>query len=203
MSRHNVICLEHIDPRWTGSDYQLICGLCNDFNEVLADISYNTRKTNRFVPYRVKDYPAPTTFGDTGEFLINGLWVVCEFGGSEWWQESNKIGCGVTAKNCGKGFPKGSKRPDHSERMKGAGNPMYGVSLEITKETRDVMREKFLLNLEKDPDRQSRAGRAAGYAKFVDPDHPELGVHNAGNLVQVQKKYNLPHGPENRVKIKK
>jgi len=83
-----MLTLEHIDPRHG----VLVSGLENEFNEIMADNSYNSRKTNRFVPYRVCDYPAPVTFGDVGEFLIEGEWVVCEFGGPEWWAESNRIG---------------------------------------------------------------------------------------------------------------
>lgn len=82
------LTLEHIDPR----NHRLISGLKNEFNEIVADYSYNSRKTNRFVPYRVCEYSAPTTFGDIGEFLINGQWVICEFGGKTWWDESNIIG---------------------------------------------------------------------------------------------------------------
>jgi hypothetical protein len=82
------VTLEHIDPR----DGELVCGLLNPRNEILAGLSYNSRKTNRFVPYRIRDYPAPQTFGDIGEFCINGQWVVCEFGGPAWWDESNRIG---------------------------------------------------------------------------------------------------------------
>ena len=41
----------------------------------------------------------------------------------------------------------------------------------------------------------------AGKTLFEDPDHPELGTHNAGNLVRVQKSKGLPHGKENRRKI--
>ena len=83
-----MLTLEHIDPR----NGVLVSGLENDFNEVMADRSYNSRKTNRFVPYRVCDYRAPVTFGDIGEFLIENQWVVCEFGGDTWWVESNRIG---------------------------------------------------------------------------------------------------------------
>lgn len=86
------LTLEHIDPR----NGELVCGLCNEFNEIFADFSYNARKTNRFVPYRVCDYPAPTTFGDIGEFLIEEEWVICEFGGTEWWAESNRVGNATT-----------------------------------------------------------------------------------------------------------
>lgn len=86
------LTLEHIDPR----KGVLVCGLCNEFNEIFADLSYNSRKTNRFVPYRVCNYPAPITFGDIGEFLIQNEWTVCEFGGTEWWSESNQIGNSTT-----------------------------------------------------------------------------------------------------------
>jgi hypothetical protein len=84
----DTLSVEHIDPR----NGVLVSGLCNEFNEVIADLSYNARKTNRFVPYRVLHHKAPVTFGDVGEFLIGGEWVVCEFGGEIWWAESNRVG---------------------------------------------------------------------------------------------------------------
>jgi len=37
--------------------------------------------------------------------------------------------------------------------------------------------------------------------KWKDPQHLELGTHNAGNLVQLQKRLGYPHGKENRVKV--
>lgn len=83
-----MLTLEHIDPKKS----KWVSGLENDFNEILADESYNKSKNNRFVPYRICDYPAPTTYGDVGEFLIGEEWVVCGFGGDVWQQESNRIG---------------------------------------------------------------------------------------------------------------
>jgi hypothetical protein len=83
-----MVNLEHIDPRKS----KFVCGLKNDNNEIIADESYNKSKNNRFVPYRVHDYPAPVTFGDVGEFLIDREWVICEFGGPKWQAESNRIG---------------------------------------------------------------------------------------------------------------
>jgi hypothetical protein len=85
--------LEHIDPE----KGVLVSGLSVRENLIIAEESYNKRKTNRFVPYRVKDYPAPVTFGEVGEFLIEGEWLICEFGGPEWWAESNQIGCSQTS----------------------------------------------------------------------------------------------------------
>ena len=37
--------------------------------------------------------------------------------------------------------------------------------------------------------------------RYMDPDHPELGVMDSGNLVKKQKKVGLPSAPENRVKV--
>ena len=87
-----MLTLEHIDPR--NSDH--ICGLENDFNEVIAESTYNNRKNNRFVPYLICNHPAPVTYGDIAEFLIKEKWVVCEFGGKIWKEESNRIGCSFT-----------------------------------------------------------------------------------------------------------
>ncbi len=36
---------------------------------------------------------------------------------------------------------------------------------------------------------------------YEDPEHPELGRHNAGNLVKAQKKAGLPHGKEYRREV--
>jgi hypothetical protein len=38
---------------------------------------------------------------------------------------------------------------------------------------------------------------------WIDPDHPELGSLNAGNLVQLQRRLGLPSNKENRVKLVK
>ena len=109
ITKHS-ITLEHIDP----ISSQHVCGLRNEFNEIMAVCSYNARKCNRFVPYRVHSHPAPVTFGDTGEFLIEGEWVICEFGGEAWWAESARIGCAnapsPTFEDCQKGGRIGGKR---------------------------------------------------------------------------------------------
>ena len=80
------LTLEHIDPR----NHTLVSGLKNDFNEILADASYNYSKSDSFLPYRAKDYPAPTNPGDVGEFLIQGEWVVTPFMGEWYLHESLK-----------------------------------------------------------------------------------------------------------------
>jgi hypothetical protein len=45
-------------------------------------------------------------------------------------------------------------------------------------------------------------GKVTGHLRYEYPNHPELGIHNAGNLVQLQKRKGLPHGKENRRRIK-
>ena len=41
----------------------------------------------------------------------------------------------------------------------------------------------------------------SAFTVWEDPDHPELGRHNAGNLVKRQKSLNLSHSKENRRKV--
>lgn len=86
------ITLEHIDP----INHHLICGLCNKSNEIFASGSYNFAKTNKFVPYRICSHVAPVTYGDIGEFLIDGVWVVTAFGGKEWHAETRRVGFAST-----------------------------------------------------------------------------------------------------------
>ena len=126
-----MVNLEHIDPRKS----KFVCGLKNDYNEIIADESYNKSKNNRFVPYRVCDYPAPVTFGDVGEFLIDGEWVICEFGGPKWQAESNRIGnAQVEAGRIGvRNQPREAKvlggiRGTEAIRIKGVG--IYGLTSE-------------------------------------------------------------------------
>ncbi len=49
--------------------------------------------------------------------------------------------------------------------------------------------------------RSSVNGKKVCASKWMDPDHPELGVHNPGNLVKLQKRLGLPDGKENRKKV--
>jgi len=45
-------------------------------------------------------------------------------------------------------------------------------------------------------------GKITSSQIWRDPNHPELGLQNAGNLVRMQKRRSLPHGQENREKVK-
>jgi hypothetical protein len=47
----------------------------------------------------------------------------------------------------------------------------------------------------------AKGGSISGVQKWIDPDHPELGTHNAGNLVKLQKKYGYPCQKENRKQV--
>ena len=55
------------------------------------------------------------------------------------------------------------------------------------------------------PSVQKSAGkigsRVTNSQKWIDPDHPELGQHSAGTLVQMQKRRGLPHDKINRKRI--
>ncbi len=62
---------------------------------------------------------------------------------------------------------------------------------------RKMSSKAFSVLLEKNPDHQ----RTISLQKWTDPDHPELGQHNSGNLVKKQKALGYPHGKENRVKV--
>ena len=86
MSTDAELTLEHIDPR----NHILVSGLRNEYNEILADASYNYSKSDYFLPYRIKNFDAPVNPGDVGEFLIQGEWVPTEFMGEWYIREAQK-----------------------------------------------------------------------------------------------------------------
>ncbi len=49
--------------------------------------------------------------------------------------------------------------------------------------------------------RASVQGKKVCNSKWIDPDHPELGTHNPGNLAKIQRKLGYPAGKENRKKV--
>lgn len=138
------VSLEHIDPR----NGTLVSGLCNEYNEVFADSTYNARKSNRFVPYRVCAYPPPITFGDIGEFLIGGEWLVCEFGGPEWWEESNQVGNshtegGKKTMGGGLGIHSPKNKATNSDRGKKAVKEGLGIHSPVYKQSEEYMQQKY------------------------------------------------------------
>ena len=55
------------------------------------------------------------------------------------------------------------------------------------------------------PEHQRKAGKIGGQStqrqKWIDPDHPELGVSTAAGIVKKQRARGYPSGPENRVRL--
>lgn len=47
-----------------------------------------------------------------------------------------------------------------------------------------------------------RGAQTTNSQKYVDPDHPELGIRSPGTLVLMQKARGLPSGPGNREKVR-
>lgn len=86
---------DHIDPTWEkGRDYQLVCGLDRRVNWFTRDRSLNSKKSNRFLPYRVSHDEigcVPINPGDLCLFLDpdSNEWVLEEFLGL-WWMEKTK-----------------------------------------------------------------------------------------------------------------
>ena len=102
-----MLTLEHIDPR----QHPLVSGLQNDFNEVIAEGSYNFSKAQLFVPYRITTLSPHINPGDLGEFLIRGEWTKTEFMGEWWKMEANSILAFHSARG-------GPKRVNWEERIK-------------------------------------------------------------------------------------
>jgi group I intron endonuclease len=65
-----------------------------------------------------------------------------------------------------------------------------------TEDQKQKLKELF-----ESPEIRAKMSQSAKANKYRDPDHPELGVHNAGNLVIKQKSLGYPHGKENRVRV--
>lgn len=90
---------DHTDPKWEeGRDYQLVCGLDNEFNLCERDPFINCSKSNRFLPWRnVSDEVGgdPQNPGDFCLFLDpdTNEWVFEEFMGT-WWFEKTRPTCG-------------------------------------------------------------------------------------------------------------
>jgi hypothetical protein len=103
------------------------------------------------------------------------------------------------------------KDPDHQRKAgkKGAQKALeMGVGVNTPESRRKggsiagkIAVESGQLARARTPESIRKGGQIAGNAKWMDPDHPEIGVHNAGVLVRKQKQLGLPHGKENRIKV--
>jgi hypothetical protein len=49
--------------------------------------------------------------------------------------------------------------------------------------------------------RSTEVVKKTNSSKWMDPAHPELGVHNPGNLSKLQRKFGYPSGKETRTKV--
>jgi hypothetical protein len=120
---------DHLDPVWKeGRDYQLVCGLnltCNLRQEV---VGANSRKSNRFTPWRTFGVcPPPEEPGDLCWFLNleTEEWEFISWLGDRWFQ--------LTRKTC-------------SEYFNGLANgPMYGGwNRGLTNEPRGTFKPGYL-----------------------------------------------------------
>jgi hypothetical protein len=94
--------LDHIDPLWEeGRDYQLVCGRDCERNWRELTVGDNSRKSNRFLPWRycadeIGQKPCET--GDWVQFLVGfdiendvpGEWVLMEFESPEWFEATRE-----------------------------------------------------------------------------------------------------------------
>jgi hypothetical protein len=91
-----------------------------------------------------------------------------------------------------------SKRPGAAAKIAEAARKRKGTDSE---ETRKKKGSSVRTRISQNPEYQSECGAKAATLKFYDPSHPELGRHNAGNLVQMQRRRGYPCGPDNRVRV--
>lgn len=104
MDLKNSPSLDHIDPTWAeGRDYQLVCGLDCQRNWRELTVGNNSRKSNRFLPWRYCEDELgqkPIEAGDWVQVLVGfdiendipGEWVLMEFEGEEWF-EATRMYC--------------------------------------------------------------------------------------------------------------
>lgn len=108
MKNYFGLSLDHIDPLFDRKKkkhgFSLVCGLHCLANLTETSFRLNVQKSDAFVPFRVKDHPAPTQPGDLCEFWIDGEWKVVPFLGEEWWFEARELG--FSKSGCEKRLPK-------------------------------------------------------------------------------------------------
>jgi hypothetical protein len=186
--------LDHIDPKWKeGRDYQLVCGLNIESNLNFLDGDENAAKSNRFVPYRIDPrIPLHQEPGDWGFFLIQGEWKLCQFCGKEWWEESNKIGCGsIIGASLGLAAAL-RNNPNHQS---------YAFSFRSFESLSYSGKMGAKSLHENQPELASLTMARTNKQLWRDPKHPELGNHNAANLAKKQRAKGYPHDPSTRVKL--
>jgi hypothetical protein len=90
------LTIDHIDPVFNRKakkhGFSLVCWLHVLANLTEMSFGENVKKSDAFVPFRVKEHAAPRNPGDIGEFWIDGAWTVTEFLGDLWWNEARELG---------------------------------------------------------------------------------------------------------------
>jgi len=197
--------LDHLDPVWfePGKEDQEICGLDLSCNYREVDISENSRKSDRFLPYRfIGDQLPPCQSGDLALFLVNEEWCLIPFLGDEWYAETTRRGnyhqarMGRKMAEEEKGFIQWRSRQTEEVIQQHEQNRIQGIRNAV------ASGKKWGFMLLDPKENAARGGKVSGNMKYMDPDHPELGVHNPGNLVQKQRRAGLPSGKENRVRVR-
>lgn len=100
--------LDHREPPWVeGRDYQLVCGLENNFNYRYDTVGNNSRKSNRFIPWRQYGESVPEEPGDLAFFLVDGEWKLFGWLSKEWFLATK----GTSGESFGNvGNPKGNPK---------------------------------------------------------------------------------------------
>jgi len=130
--------VDHRDPKWEGGrEYQLVCGLEKQSNYRLCSVGENSKKSNRFVPWRVNHrLPPPEEPGDWAWFLNTETheWEFTQWLGSRWFELTKTLSGEYQGGKNNKGELHpffGKKRPEQSERMTGDLNHMFGRTGEL------------------------------------------------------------------------
>ena len=112
--------VDHREPIWReGRDYQLVCGFETEpLNQRIISVGENSRKSNRFVPWRIdSDSIPPNEKGDLAWFLnMTTLeWEFIEWLGERWF-ELTKQHCGgyyAGINNKGKPYTRNPELPSN------------------------------------------------------------------------------------------
>lgn len=84
-----VTSTDHLDPLISN----FVCGLDQKNNTRSLDLELNRKKSNAFVPYRLKEFDIPPMHeGQLCWFLIEEEWVEVPFCGDLWWKEATRLG---------------------------------------------------------------------------------------------------------------
>jgi hypothetical protein len=166
--------VDHRDPIWEeGRDYQLICGLEERPNLRLCSVSENSKKSNRFVPWRVDSrVPSPEEPGDWAWFLNLDTeeWEFIQWQGRRWWE--------ITRKTCGEYFAgKNSKGKTYNRDPK---CPSNFIDYHRRRQEDPKLNETFLEQC-RENGRKSQGGRKNKGKKFSSEVNATKASHGEKN----------------------